>query len=366
MRPLATAILITVGLSQLTGGVASASSGTPPGARVESPLSGVPIQPWTLASVDARCFYAPSRSAGWPLAPMASLHPIRGGLNEPHSDLPHFGVDIEAPDRAAVYAMTSGVIAGMANIGAWDEHLLLAGEYSYWHVTPVSGVHDGTYVVRGQLLGHVFPGFRHVHLSELVPGCGWVDPRRPTGPLHNGLDKEWPAFGELSAFVANPNAFRQFQMNTVTTSPGPGVDPAAPIRLDNLHGIVDLREGVTDTPTFGTRQWKQLPLMPAAVRGYLAPYGKPQLRIGASYLDLDGSRVIPAAWYPHVLAFGSLRIHDCFMNPAYLCVASYIFHTSGSGFDTRRVPNGTYLWCVQALTISNERSEKCNPIVIDN
>jgi Peptidase family M23 len=333
---------------------------------LQSPLSGVPVKPWTLASVDARCFYAPSRSAGWPLAPVAAPHLIRGGLNEPHGGLPHFGVDIEAPDRAPVYAMTSGTVSRVANAGAWDEHLLLAGEYSYWHVTPVPGVHDGSYVVRGQLLGHVFPGFKHVHLSEFVPGCGWVDPRRPTGPLHNRLDKERPVFGELSSFVENPQAPRQLRMNTVTTSLGPTADPSEPIWLDNLHGVVDLRESVSDTPAFATRQWKQLPLMPAAVRGYLAPYGQPQRRIGTPYLDLDGSRVIPAAWYPHVLVFGSLRIHSCFVNPAYLCVASYIFHTSGSGFDTRRVPNGTYLWCVQALTISNERAEKCTPIVIDN
>ena len=335
------------------------------GAAATAAARGVRVHPLTLARVDARCFYAPSVPAMWPIRPFHRPHPIRGGLNEPRDESPHIGVDIEAPDRAPVYAMTSGKITNVVNPGFPQEHFLLAGTYWYWHVTPVAGIGEGTSVSRGRLIGHVWPDWRHVHLSEYA-SCGLVDPRRPTGPLHDPANTEHPVIGELSAFVANARAYRRFKMSAVGSSGGPPGDLAKPVRLNNLHGRIDFRAPISDTPRHGTVGVPQEPLMPSAVRSYLAPRHHPKRRIGPAILAFDGSTVIPADRFFHVLAFGTRRIKDCFVNPKYECSVNYVFHVAAGGFRTRSVPNGRYLYCVQALNISNQGSRRCTPVVIRN
>ena len=326
---------------------------------------GVRVRPFTLARVNSRCFFAPSVPAMWPIKPFHRAHPIRGGFNEPRGSLPHFGVDIEARDRAPVYAMTSGTITGIVTPRSSQEHFLLAGTYWYWHVTPTAGITAGTFVSRGQLIGHVWPEWRHVHLSQFA-SCGLVDPRRPTGPLHDPANTERPAIGELSAFVANANAYRSFKLDSVGSSDGPPGDPSKPVRLNHLHGRIDFRAPVSDTPRHGTAGVTQQPLMPAAVRSYLASRLHSKRRIGPAILAFDGSMVIPADRYFDILAFGSERHKRCFMNPNSQCSVNYVFHVAGRGFRTHSVPNGPYLYCVQALTINNLGSRRCTPVVIRN
>jgi hypothetical protein len=335
------------------------------GAAVPAMARGVRVHPFTLARVNARCFFAPSVQAMWPIRPFHRPHPIRGGFNEPRGNVPHIGLDIEAPDRAPVYAMTSGRITSIGGLGKPHERFFLAGTYWYWHVTPAAGITDGTYVSRGQLIGHVWPDWRHVHLSELA-SCGLVDPRRPTGVLHDPANTERPSIGELSAFVANANAYRRFKLSAVASSGGPPDDPAKPVRLNNLHGRIDFRAPISDTPRHTTVGVPQEPLMPSAVRSYLAPRLHPKRRIGSAILAFDGSTLIPASRYFDVLAFGSKRIKSCFVNPKYQCSVNYVFHVAARGFRTRTVPNGRYLYCVQALNINNIGSRQCTPVVIRN
>ncbi len=225
--------------------------------------AAVRVGPLTLSTIDPPCWLYPSASGVWPVAPVNRPHPIRGGMNDVRDDvhalgLPHIGVDIQAPDRARVYAVTAGVLNGFTSIGTGPEHFTLAGRYQYWHVTPL--LRSGSWVSPGQLIGRVLPRFRHVHLTEIVPGCGWIDPRRPNGVLYNGLNREHPAIGAISAFRADRTAFAPFPPTpsaagrrwTVVDDTGPTGDSSVPIMLTQISGIVDFRAPVSDTPRFAT------------------------------------------------------------------------------------------------------------------
>ena len=327
---------------------------------------GVRVRPFTLARVNSRCFFAPSVPAMWPIKPFHRAHPIRGGFNEPRGSLPHFGVDIEA----------QGPGPGLRD----DERHPRGHRHSTFApgALPPSRGPTGTGTSRrrpASRRGHSFPEAsssgtssryrRHVHLSQFA-SCGLVDPRRPTGPLHDPANTERPAIGELSAFVANANTVKDFKLDSVGSSDGPPGDPSKPVRLNHLHGRIDFRAPVSDTPRHGTAGVTQQPLMPAAVRSYLASRPHSKRRIGPAILAFDGSTVIPANRYFDILAFGSERHKRCFMNPNSQCSVNYVFHVAGRGFRTHSVPNGPYLYCVQALTINNLGSRRCTPVVIRN
>lgn len=315
--------------------------------------AGVPLGPFTLASVDRRCFYAPSPARNWPVAPIHRAHPIRGGLNDPRGVSPHFGVDVESPNRAPVYAVAAGVVA--APEGARGPQALRPTQFavvtpgsnqrfSYWHVTPVAVLRIGDHVAAGELIGHDLPGFDHVHLSEWEPGCGWVDPRRPTSVLRDPADIETPAIGSPSAF---------------------GVPGGAPVPLGQLHGIVDLRAAVSDTPRDRTRLRPQLPLMPAAVRAWFAPAGRPSRHLGRVTV-FDGATVMSPARYRATMAPGTRRTNGCLYHADLPCAVRFVFHLTGAGFDTRALPDGGLLFCVQALTIEGRSSRRCATVRITN
>jgi len=240
------------------------------GAAVIAPT---PNPAFTLKSVDQKCFYAARPAGGWPFLPQTRIRPIRGGFNDVRTPV-HDGVDIEAPsDHAPVYAIDAGTIANETapnrpNGGTHLDVIDAPGHsYTYWHIIWPSALVDGVHVKRGQLLGHIDYTFWHVHISETVAGCGLVDPRRPTGLLHDPANTESPAIGPLAAHGADSAAY-SFTLGATS-------DPSTPVPLGALSGIVDLRAAVTDTPHDATRRFVQLPLSPAAIRGYLHRPGRP-------------------------------------------------------------------------------------------
>src|SRR5690349_23083864 len=113
---------------------------------------------------------------------------------------------------APVYAIAAGSVR-RRRPGArhFSIRTLAAGHLiRYDHVTPLPGLSAGMRVSHGQLIGHVVKAYYHVHVSELDRACGWIDPMRPTGPLHVAENTEAPAIGPLGAFAANAAAFRRF------------------------------------------------------------------------------------------------------------------------------------------------------------
>jgi hypothetical protein len=333
--------------------------------RGASTVPSVPNAPLTLASIDRGCFYAPASPGGWPLAPVSAPHTIRGGFNDPRGpDMAHFGVDVSGHDRAAGLAVRAGTIRGIASVGnAVDEHFELASSdgvsrYFYYHVHPSVG--DGTSVIAGAVLGRIEPGVDHVHLSEIVSGCGLVDPRRPTGILRDPEDTELPSIGPLAAYRATTAAYRPFRLDA-----RPGPDPAAAVPLDGLHGLVDLRARVWDLPRHATVRWPQQPLMVAGARSYLAPLGRPSRHFGSVIGAFDGSRLIDPTRVYRVFAHGTYRINVCFTSKRP-CQTVIRLHVASGGFDTRQFANGDYLYCVSAITIRSRVARRCTPVTIRN
>lgn len=328
----------------------------------------VALPAFTLRVVDGACFYAPRPPGGWPFKPFGQIRPIRGGFNDVRTPA-HDGVDVEAPaDAAPVYAISAGTIENETapsrpNGGTHMDVVDGSGHaYTYWHLTWPAALVDGVQVARGQLLGHIDHNFWHVHVTERAPGCWLVDPRRPTGVLHDPANTERPAISALHGYVADAAAYG-FTLDATG-------DPSTPLPLTALRGVVDLRAAVTDTPADATRQFVQLPLSPAAIRGYLAPVGAAGSHVGPVAV-YDGGRFILSSYaspldYQRWWAFGTLYVNSCFFVPGTACAANYVYHTAGPGFDTRQVPDGGYQWCVQALTINDLGARRCTPVTIAN
>ena len=317
---------------------------------------------WLSLSGLSRCFYAPSASGTWPLALRYSTHPVRSALNDPRGGvLAHFGVDIEAPDKASTYAIVGGAIVGDIRRGTWDEAFRI-GRYAYYHVNLPSGRGDGSYVIQGGLLGHIHPGMRHVHVSEIAPGCGLVDPPRPTGVLRDHANVEAPAIRITVSIRGCERSARTVSHGAVLSEP----DLAPHLYLTNLHGVVDFRSSVTDTPTHRTTYAPQQPMMVAGVRSYLSPVGHPFLRVGPAIVALRGSTIIPPSRYFHVMARGTRYDAACEYNRTRPCLIHLILHVAGGGFNTTTVPNGDYRYCVTAVTIANHAAIRCTNVTIFN
>lgn len=159
----------------------------------------------------------------WPVAPFDRAHPIRASFGEPRGLLRlglnlrgkqralalrrmdqiapagrrviHTGVDIVAPDLTPVYAVRSG-IARTSGAG-YGRHVIV-GHFGYWHLT--DAVATGTHVIALQtVIGRVYPGQGHVHLTRYGPGF------RPVNPLGAGgltpyRDSAPPRIGPLIAY----------------------------------------------------------------------------------------------------------------------------------------------------------------------
>jgi hypothetical protein len=298
--------------------------------------------------------------------PVAQTPTIRGGFNDlrggQDGDEPpggHFGIDIEAADQAPVYAVATGTIAHIAARNGLSSHFDI-GDYQYWHVDLVPALANGSKVTAGEVVGHVHKGMKHVHLSERVKGCGWVDPRRPSSPFRLQQDDERATIAAPKAFVADDRAFVRFDPL------GQHSDAATPVPLQALHGVIDVRAVIGDTPAVPTQQWAQQPLMPAAVRTYLAPVGQPDHSVSPPVLGFDGARRLPIVRFDDVLAIGTTRLTLCFYLSDQPCTTRYVMHAAGRGLDTTRVPNGPYLLCVEAVTIDDVPNRVCSSARVAN
>jgi hypothetical protein len=164
------------------------------------------LGPFGRASVPVRRF-------AWPLRPFHRQHSIRATFGEPRGILGldlgglthiaraeeliaadqvapagfrvlHTGVDIAAPDGTPVYAVASGraVVGG----SGYARHVIVGG-FGYWHLAGT--VAPGTRVVAFRtVIGHVYPGQHHVHLTRFAYGDLPVNPLRfGVGGKHTGV-----------------------------------------------------------------------------------------------------------------------------------------------------------------------------------
>ena len=354
LRPTATLLMLALACTILTSSSTTAAA----------TLHFHPVYRLTLARLGQRCFYYPSPAGSWPLYRTGVRHAIRGGFNDPRGGhAAHFGVDIAARlDQAKVYAVTSGVVWHVRLTGPNAKFILspttslTRTRYDYWHVA-LTRVAPGSFVTRGQWIGRVVPTAWHVHLSEWTPTCGYVDPRRPTGILRDPADTERPQISHLAAFVANGAAFAHY---------AGGPDRSVPLALDSLRGVVDFRADVWDMPRRATQRWPQQRLMVAGLRSWIAPTTNELLRIGKPICSFRGARLIQASQIDEIYAHGTFRTNDCFQRPQGHCFTRLLLHVAGRGVDTTQLPNGSYQFCVSAVTIRNIAHHVCWPITVDN
>lgn len=165
-----------------------------------------PVKPFDRAHALRATFAEPRglRGVGGPNGGGAARADYLGGLGQiaplGHRGL-HTGIDIIARDGTPVYAVRSGTAR---TGGAGYEAHVIVGGFGYWHLA--GAVRTGTRVVAFQtILGRVYPGQGHVHLTRFAaPGSG-ESADDPVNPLLAGgvtpySDRRPPTLGELKAF----------------------------------------------------------------------------------------------------------------------------------------------------------------------
>lgn len=134
-------------------------------------------------------------------------------------------MDVIAADGTAVYAVESGI--AQAGGSGYDRYVIV-GSFGYWHLA--GAVPAGTRVRAFQtVIGRVFPGQGHVHLTRF--DLGGVAPVNPlvAGGLTPYADTAGPVIGELVAY--DPSGLR--------------------VPLSSLYGPVALAVRAADVQSLG-------------------------------------------------------------------------------------------------------------------
>jgi len=175
---------------------------------------------------------------GWPLAPFHEQHPIRAGLNELRPGSLHVGVDIQARDGDAVYAVQPGIAQVLTASG--PNARVQVGNYIYWHINPK--VQTGELVKPfDTVLGTVMSGYGHIAFSELGAAGEYVNPLRPGGSvLEPYVDRMAPVIGAPAVSAGGQvivGAYSPQSFVRRTTYVTPVLAPAAlAYRLYDRHG----------------------------------------------------------------------------------------------------------------------------------
>jgi hypothetical protein len=261
--------------------------------------------------------------------PFDRQHPVRGFFRDPRigdggGKSFHTGVDISAPDGTAVYAVAPGRVSieGKQIVAVSAQ----GRDFGYWHVVP--SVEHGAHVPLHGLLGHIGPGWGHVHFAERTP-----EPR-PQGTYWNPLRA-----GGLtpSADYGAPVVSR-----IVTSVPAGG-----------LFGLVDLIAETLDHPPISAPPpWHGIPVTPALVRWRLVRNAKAVVpwRVATDSRLSFAPKVVENSdeHFGHVYAPGTRQNH-----PEQPGLFRFWLER---GFDTREHDDGTYRLDVEAADVRGNSS----------
>lgn len=277
-------------------------------------------------------------SFGWPVKPFHRPHPLRSSFGDPRTifDAPptmrglmtgggrfsfHQGIDVFAPNGAAVYPVKPGTVTHVD-----DERVVVtAGRgwtFEYWHirasVTPGREVKAFTTV-----LGRVERPFRHVHLTVVKDGSV-VNPLA-RGRLTPYYDHTRPSVETIVFRRGRCELFGSF-----------------------LRGRVELVAEATDLPPLRVPGiWRDLPVSPAVIAWRIRRWnGKVVLRGIAR--DVRAS-------LPDDALFWSSFARGTFQNMAVfgrhysrLQGGRYLFKLTPTPLNTRRLRDGVYELVVTA------------------
>lgn len=284
-------------------------------------------------------------SYGWPVKPFDRPHPVRGGFGDPRTIFVgpptqrtllsgagtfqfHNGVDISAPDGAAVYPVVSGTVQTVMH--EWVGVSSGDRSFSYWHITP--SVKVGQQVEVGvTVLGHIIHGCAHVHLSEFDGGVA-VNPLAP-GRLTPYRDATKPTITAISIrkSVASDELMPEL-----------------------VRGRIEPIASVHDTPSMAVPGvWHDLPVSPALVEWWIrepGPNGKVVVPLHVAFDVRDRLPSNPDIWavyargsHQNMSVFGE---HYSFMQPGV-----YDYRLTPGGFDTRTLKDSVYELVVKAVDI---------------
>ena len=175
----------------------------------------------------------------WPIKPFDRQHPVRGNFGDPRTIVGgsrlgrdtaytpgsftfHNGIDIYAPTGTAVYP----VVSGRAGIGYGDEVIVVTADgrtFQYFHIRPAVAPQQHVVAYR-TVIGHVLPGWLHVHLSE-IDGYRVHNPLDP-GHLEPYRDRTVPVVHRIEASGRGGGA----------------------LATGDLHGVVRLAADASDMP----------------------------------------------------------------------------------------------------------------------
>jgi hypothetical protein len=275
----------------------------------------------TALTVTALGLPGPAGAYGWPVKPFDAPHAIRGSFGDPRYHLDaesvlsafHFGIDIVARDGSPVYSVEPGVVVRR------HEDSVTVGRasgrrYGYWHIRPV--VRSGTHVRLHQLLGHVLPGWGHVHFAESFRGSY-------RNPLRKGAIS--PFYDDTVPTVAS--------VQLLTTGGGP-VDTA------NVSGLLDVQASVYDTPpVVPPAPWDVARLAPDEVDWSLTTDAGAVVASGVSVSFQFGLPINDL--YDFVYASGS------YQNKPHRA-GQYVYWVEHA-LDTTAFPNGGYRLAVNGI-----------------
>ena len=277
-----------------------------------------PLRLLLALSVFALLVPAAASAYGWPIRPFYQQHAIRGYFNDPRlsgdEEGFHFGVDIWAPDGTPVYAIEPGrsrVRMKAMSVAVFPRRG--GHQLSYWHVVPA--VVTGQRVRRHQLVGHVLAGAGHVHLSEYKNGT-YVNPLR-IGGLAPYIDDTVPQIPSLT-FLSS----------------------GRPIPPEGVTGTVDITAEAFDTsPMPIPLPWNQVIYTPSLIRWRIVQ-GQKTFRQWETPVDFR-TFLLPLNLFTFVYAPGTFQ-NKAGRRGRY---EFYLVHQ----FDTRVLPNGSYVLQVDAL-----------------
>jgi hypothetical protein len=325
---------------------------------------------------------------GWPVLPIHRQHPIRGAFLDPRGNDEnglagyHFGIDVNVddghPDPGAPAGLSHRVFAlegGFARVRPGEAALPCAyrrvevAHFSYWHVSPI--VADWQRIAPGQQIGWTCLGQWHVHLSEwarMHRKLFWVNPLHRGGKIAPYVDTQPPVVDALR-FVAPAPA--PWHPHLDLTWP----DGASPLAPSHLHGLVELRAEIGDGQSF----WGFLERHPTWKTMH-HPY-----RVAVRITALDTSAIVlervsfqadqlPDTPYLVHYAPGTVQngsVDECIQSPDNGTCAGVSWFRPFSRhrqelWNTRTVPNGTYLVTVTAWDIRGNRGSRSARVTVAN